>query len=117
MINVEWSIPSNTYSIHASRLPIHQYHLTVIIHHFPTVYSKQETSRIRQQFWTSFGQYMKPVPAASGEKVNWSNYKTGIGHVYFRLSAEKAHASIAIELAGTSSVRETQFEQLVDLIT
>ena len=81
------------------------------------MYSKHETSRIKQLFWTSFGQYMKPVPSASGEKVNWPNYKTGIGHIYFRMRAEKGHASIAIELTGSSASQETQFEQFLQLKT
>jgi hypothetical protein len=62
------------------------------------MYSKQQASQIKQSFWTVFGQYMRPVPSADGGKVNWSNYKTGIKHIYFRLKVEKSYASISIEL-------------------
>lgn len=62
------------------------------------MYSRQEASKIKQDFWTRFGQYLKPVQSATGEKVNWSNYKTGVAHIYFRLRAEKGFASVAIEI-------------------
>lgn len=62
------------------------------------MYSKAEASKIKKEFWTSFGSYMKPIPNADGEKINWVNYKTGINHIYFRLDAYKNHASASIEI-------------------
>ncbi|NCI48278.1 DUF4268 domain-containing protein [Sediminibacterium soli] len=77
------------------------------------MYTREEASRIRQAFWIGFGQYMKPVPSASGEKVNWSNYKTGIPHLYFRMAAERKFASIAIELTNPSAgIRLQQYDML-----
>jgi len=63
------------------------------------MYSKEEAARLRQQFWISFGQYMKPVPAASGTTVNWINYKTGVKHIYFKMDVDNKKASIMIQLA------------------
>lgn len=79
------------------------------------MYSKEEASKIRQMFWTSFGQYMKPVPSASGERKNWSNYRTGTSDIYFRMRADKKEASIAIELTGEPAVRDTSFQQFLQL--
>lgn len=80
------------------------------------MYSRQEASKLKQDFWTRFGQYMKPVPSAAGEKVNWSNYKTGVPHIYFRLSAERDGASISIHLAHPDPVqRASQYAQLLAL--
>jgi hypothetical protein len=62
------------------------------------MYSKQESSLIKKNFWTSFGQYMRPLPDANGEPVNWLNYKTGIRHIYFRMDATRQQASIGIEI-------------------
>lgn len=62
------------------------------------MYSAEEASRVKQQFWTSFGQYMAPVLSAEQEKVNWINYKTGIRHLYFRMEAGSKQASISIEI-------------------
>lgn len=60
------------------------------------MYTREESSRLRQEFWTTFGRYMNPVPSAEGNKVNWINYHTGVPEVYFRMNADGAEASIAI---------------------
>lgn len=62
------------------------------------MYSRNEISQLRSQFWTTFGQYMRPVPGAGGEEVNWINYKTGIRHLYFRMDAGREGVHIGIEL-------------------
>lgn len=80
------------------------------------MYSKAESSRIRKEFWTTFGQYMKPVPSATGEKVNWQNYKTGVKNIFFRMEAEKSFASVGIELThGDLELQQLFFEQLQSL--
>lgn len=62
------------------------------------MYSKAEKSNIKKEFWTSFGAYLKPVPNADGEKINWVNYKTGIRHIFFRMDADTKHCSISVEI-------------------
>ena len=62
------------------------------------MYSKNEKSLIRKKFWTRFGQYMKPIPNANGERINWLNYKTGIKDIYIRMDADTGKTSIALEL-------------------
>ena len=62
------------------------------------MYTQQEASAIKRKFWTTFGIYMKPVPSAWQEKVNWLNYKTGIKDVFFRLHADHKLARICIEI-------------------
>lgn len=80
------------------------------------MYSRQEASLIKKKFWTSFGMYMKPVRSASGETVNWLNYKTGIKHIFFRLDFDKTNASIAIELHHPDLlIQQYYYEQLVGL--
>ena len=71
--------------------------LTLQLYQTP-MYTKEEVSKLRQKFWTSFGQYMKPVPGASGEAVNWLNYKTGIRNIFFRMNADKENAMVSIEI-------------------
>lgn len=76
------------------------------------MYSKDEASQLKQEFWTAFGQYMSPVLSAEGVRANWVNYKTGLKHVYFRMNANKRSASIAIELAHPDAgIQELFFEQ------
>jgi len=80
------------------------------------MYSRQEASQLRQEFWTSFGQYMMPVLSDEGEKVNWLNYKTGVKDIRFRMAAENKKASISIELTHKDAgVQQLYFEQFMEL--
>ena len=84
------------------------------------MYSKQEALQLKQQFWTSFGQYMAPVLSAEEEKINWINYKTGEKNIYFRMDADNKKASIAIEIThqdeGLQDLYFEQFQQLKILL-
>ncbi|QCK15138.1 DUF4268 domain-containing protein [Mangrovivirga cuniculi] len=63
------------------------------------MYSKEAASAKRREFWTKLGQFMRPVPSAEGDKVNWINYKTEVKGVRFKLDAvdKKAWCGIAID--------------------
>jgi hypothetical protein len=80
------------------------------------MYSRQEASQLRQEFWTIFGQYMGPIPSAEGEKINWINYKTGEKYIYFKMDAGNRSATIAIEIThadlGLQTLYFEQFQQL-----
>ncbi|SHN18225.1 protein of unknown function [Cyclobacterium lianum] len=80
------------------------------------MYTKQEVSRSKQEFWTAFGWYMKPVPSAEGIPVNWKNYKTGIPHLYFRMQAERDFAAVSVVIQHPDpGIGELLFEQLLAL--
>jgi len=80
------------------------------------MYSRSEASRIRAEFWITFGQYMKPVPNAEGRKINWPNYRTGLKNVYFRMKAEQDFASIGIEIGHKDEeLQELYFMQFKEL--
>lgn len=80
------------------------------------MFSKAEASQLRQQFWTTFGQYIRPQLSADGEKVNWINYKTGIKHVHFKMEAENRKARIAIEITHPDTgIQELFYEQFLEL--
>ncbi len=77
------------------------------------MYTQQQASKLRRDFWTNFGQYMRPLPGADGENKNWLNYKTGIKHLYFRMDADQYHVAIAIEVRNPDSVqREELYNKL-----
>lgn len=84
------------------------------------MYSRTETARLKQTFWTAFGQYMKPVPSAEGETINWINYKTGVKNIKFKMDADSKFASIAIEIhhddRGVRQLFFEQFEQLKSML-
>ena len=80
------------------------------------MYSKDEASKLKTQFWTSFGQYIKPVPGASGQPVNWINYKTGIRNIHFKMDADNTRAVIAIEISHPQEEQRLQYyNQFVSL--
>lgn len=79
------------------------------------MYSKDQASQIKQEFWTIFGQYIAPQLSAEGLKINWINYKTGIKHLYFKMQVDNRQASIAIEFTHVDAgVRELIFEQFTE---
>lgn len=84
------------------------------------MYSRQEATQLKKEFWTVFGQYMMPVLSAEGGKVNWINYKTGEKDIYFRVYADNKLAGIAIELThkdeGIQQLYFEQFEQFKKLL-
>ena len=82
------------------------------------MFSREEASRKKEQFWTAFGRYMSPVPSAEGEKINWVNYHTGLKDVYFRMDVTNKSATISISLEHRDPIlRELFFEQFLELRT
>jgi hypothetical protein len=80
------------------------------------MYTKEEVSRQKQAFWTTFGRYMQPVLSAEGTTVSWLNYKTGIPGVQFKMEADHKRVSIAIVLSHKDEVlRAAQYEKLAAL--
>jgi hypothetical protein len=80
------------------------------------MYSREQASQLRKAFWTTFGQYMRPIPSAEGLKVNWINYKTGYRGMYFRMDADKKQATIAVTFEQKDPVlRELFYEQMLEL--
>ena len=80
------------------------------------MYTRDEASKIRQEFWTTFGRYMNPILSSEGLKANWVNYHTRVKDVYFRMEADNKSASIAISIEHTDAgIRELYFEQLLEL--
>lgn len=76
------------------------------------MFSKDEASKLKEQFWITFGRYMKPVPNAEGELINWVNYRTGVKHINFKMDAEQKYARVAIEISHPNfGVRELIFQQ------
>jgi hypothetical protein len=80
------------------------------------MYSKQEASILKQQFWTSFGLYMSPVLSSDGEKINWVNYKTGEKYLRFKMHADNKSAFVGIIITHKDAViRELYFEQFIEM--
>lgn len=82
------------------------------------MYNRQQASHLREEFWTTFGRYMNPVPSAEGGKINWINYRTTLKDVYFRMEVNQASAMIAITLEHPDDgIRVLYYEQFQELKT
>ena len=82
------------------------------------MYTKEEASALRHEFWTKFGGIMVHRRSSEGLRVNWVNYKTGIRHLFFRTQADQRQAYIGIELHHPDdTIRELYWEQLEELRT
>lgn len=80
------------------------------------MYTREEASRIRHAFWTTFGKYISPHLSSEGVSTNWVNYHTGFKHVYFRMRANTRKASISIELTHPDvEIQEMFFDKFKDL--
>jgi hypothetical protein len=77
---------------------------------------KKETLRIlRTNFWTAFEKYNQKQKSASGKRVNWTNYKSNIKDIYFRLDFTTTEAFLAIDLQMKDfDIRELVWEQFME---
>jgi Domain of unknown function (DUF4268) len=82
------------------------------------VFSKEEAKRLRIDFWTAFGVYMRQHVSWLGPKQKWVNYHTGVKGIHFRLEADKRQVQVAITLEhDDAGMRELFFEQFLEMKT
>jgi hypothetical protein len=80
------------------------------------MFTREEASLIKQEFWTTFGKYMGPIRSAEGMKINWINYHTGVKNIYFRMDAGQHSAAIYISIQHPDpELQELYFEQFLQL--
>ncbi len=76
------------------------------------MYSKEQHRQINIDFYTTLGTMMKDDIPLSGEKVKWTNYRTGVKGIYFKLDADKRSCRLIIEIrTDDESIRHLFFEQ------
>ena len=79
------------------------------------MFPREEASRIRQEFWTTFGRYMKPILSSEGIRVNWVNYRTSLKDVHFRMDAGPKSAVISVSMEHADpSIQELYHEQFLE---
>ena len=82
------------------------------------MFSKQEATQLRKEFWTSLGQYLSPIPSSEGEKINWINYKTGVKGLQFKMDADREKAFIGIVVNQPDKEMHSEiFNQLLEVKT
>lgn len=73
---------------------------------------------MKQEFWTTFGQYMSPILSAEGMKINWVNYHTMVKDVHFRMNAAQKSSAIYISMEHADlEIQELYFEQFLEFKT
>ena len=86
--------------------------------YFAAMFKREDSARFREEFWTTFGRYMNPVPSSEGLKINWINYRTTIKDVHFRMQVGRQSAIISISLEHhDEGVRELYFQQFEEFKT
>ena len=74
--------------------------------------------KIKEEFWTRFGQFMALHPSVSGERVSWLNYKTGVRHVQAKIMVEADRAYFGIEVSSPDhTTRDKLYRQLLSDLT
>src|SRR5687767_4283508 len=82
---------------------------------FCNMFTREEASRIKQEFWTTFGRYMGPILSAEGMKINWVNYHTRVKDIYFRMDAGQKSSAIAISMEQIDpEIQQLYFEQFLE---
>ncbi len=82
------------------------------------MFTREEASLIKEEFWTTFGKYMSPIVSAEGMNINWVNYHTRLKDVYFRMDTGKKSAVIFISIEHhDNEIQELYFEQFQELKT
>lgn len=80
------------------------------------MYKREEASRIKHEFWTTFGRYMSPIPSAEGLRINWVNYHTGVKDLFFRMDAESRSGIISVSMEQRDKlVQELYYDQFVSM--
>jgi hypothetical protein len=77
------------------------------------MYSKEEAARIRSEFWTTYGKYMRPVPSVLEQKVNWVNYKSDVRFIRLIQDVDRKQAEISIILNTTEEQLIQQVKPLM----
>ena len=79
------------------------------------MYNREESSKLKKEFWTAFGVYMKKYIPVYGEKINWVNFNTNCKPVYFQLDADNKTARFCIDIRHKNAdVRELFYLQMLD---
>ncbi len=80
------------------------------------MFSKDELRNRKALFWNEFRAIMTLERSASGRKVNWINYNSGIKFLFVRLDATSKKATFSIDIQPKDDgIREIVYEQFTEL--
>lgn len=79
------------------------------------MYSREEAKQLKQEFWTTFGQWSLRKRKSKG-KGRWLLNRTGVKGFRLKFEAEKKTQCVCLEIIDTDEIiREIRFEKLLAL--
>ena len=83
--------------------------------------SQTERKALNTDFYTALGLMMQGNYSATGKRIRWTNYKTGIRNVYVRMEVDARKAVFCIDIQhkdeGMRQLFWEQFTELKGLLT
>ena len=80
------------------------------------MYSKEESKRIKKEFWTRFGWFSQKKRRALGLDKKWISHYTGINCLSLKFDFEKKKALVGIEInSGNAQEEEKYYNKLLSL--
>ena len=61
------------------------------------MFSKDESRKLKQKFWITFGKRTALIPTIDGKKKKWILFKTGINDLSFKFESERKFARVCID--------------------
>jgi hypothetical protein len=82
------------------------------------MYSKEESIKLKKEFWTTFGFFSQKKRFASGFDKKWISHNTGINCLNLKFDFEKKKALVGIEINTNSEKEEEKYyDRLLSLRT
>lgn len=70
------------------------------------MYSKEDSRRIKKEFWTKFGRFSQRKRIALGYDKRWLTHNTGIISFNLKFDFEKKEALVGIEISSRNKMEE-----------
>jgi hypothetical protein len=82
------------------------------------MFSKDEEKALRGAFWSTLTARMQKKRGASGRRLNWFKYPTGLRDIYVRTEVDHTGCRVCIDLQFKhADIRELFFEQFLETKT
>ena len=79
------------------------------------MFSKDEEKALRNAFWSTLITRMQKKRGASGRRLNWFKYPTGLRDIYIRTEVDTTGCKVCIDLQfKNDGIRELFYEQFLE---
>ncbi len=78
--------------------------------------SRHDRKQLNTEFYTALGLMLQDDFSATGRRIKWTNYKTGVKDIYLRMEADGNGARICIDLQHRDEgIRQLFWEQFQEV--